>query len=83
MQSVLLRLLSGVAPEADRSRLRPESNIREELDIDSMDLLNFVVGVEKELGVAIPEADYPRVRTLGALLDYLQAAPGTGPLPRV
>jgi acyl carrier protein len=36
-----------------------------------MDLLNFVIAVDQELGVDIPESDYPRVGSLGAFVAYL------------
>ena len=40
---------------------------------DSMDLLNFVIGLHKELAVDIPETDYPRLATLDGCVDYLAA----------
>lgn len=39
-----------------------------------MDVLNFVVAIHDELGVDIPEEDYPRIDTLDDCLDYLGAA---------
>lgn len=47
------------------------SRIHEQLDIDSMDLLNWVIGLHKELKVDIPEADYPGLDTLDDCIDYL------------
>jgi acyl carrier protein len=69
----LLRILGGIAPEADLSRLDADTPLRDQLDIDSMDLLNFFVAVDQTLHVAVPETDYPHVATLRACVDYVAA----------
>ena len=71
IRSVVLRLLGSIAPEADMERIKPDSNLRDQLDIDSMDFLNFVIAVDKELKVDIPERDYRRLATLDACVAYL------------
>lgn len=73
IKATVLRILGQVAPEADFSVLKPNLRIRDQLDIDSMDLLNFVIGLHKELKVDIPEADYPKLATLDGCIDYLAA----------
>ena len=67
-------VLAGIAPEADLATVRPDEDLRDALDLDSMDFLNFVIGLHEKTGLAIPEADYPRLRTLAGLATYLQAA---------
>ena len=67
----LLRILGEIAPEADTSRIRSDQNLREQLDIDSMDFLNVVTALHKELGVDVPEADYGKLATLDRAIDYL------------
>ena len=69
----VLRVLGEIAPEADLASLKPDVGFREQLDLDSMDVLNFVVGLHTALGVEIPEADYPKLATLDGCLDYLTA----------
>jgi len=71
LRAVVLRVLGDIAPEADLASLRPDLAFREQLDLDSMDLLNFVVGLHGALGVEIPEADYPKLATLDACVEYL------------
>ncbi len=73
IRAAVLRALSEVAPEADPATLRPDVNLRDQLDIDSMDFLNFVIGIHEELQVDIPEADYARLQTLDDFVDYLGA----------
>jgi acyl carrier protein len=46
---------------------------REQLDLYSMDLLNFIVALHAALGVEIPEADYPKLATLDGCVEYLAA----------
>ena len=68
----LLGILQDLAPEADVTQLNPDLRVRDQLDIDSMDLLNFVIAVDEQLGVEIPERDYPKLRTLNDLVRYLE-----------
>lgn len=74
IRGVVLRVLGRIAPEADLTQLRADADIRSELDIDSMDFLNFVIGLHNELGAEIPEADYNRLFTLNGSIAYLSAA---------
>jgi acyl carrier protein len=73
IKTTVLRVLGQIAPEADLSELKPNLRIRDQLDIDSMDLLNFVIALHKELKVEIPEADYPKLATLDGCLNYLSS----------
>jgi acyl carrier protein len=73
IRAVLLSVLHGIAPEVDPATVRADADLRDELDIDSMDFLRFVVGIHERLGVDVPEADYPRVRTLDGCVDYVAA----------
>jgi acyl carrier protein len=70
----ILRALTQVAPEADLARIKPNLRLRDQLDIDSMDLLNFVIAVHKEFHIDIPEADYPQLATLDGFIDYIAKA---------
>jgi acyl carrier protein len=76
LRPAVLRVLGDIAPEADLAGLRPDLALREQLDLDSMDLLNFMVGLHAALGVEIPETDYPKLATLDACVDYLTARRG-------
>jgi acyl carrier protein len=65
--------LGKIAPEADLDALAPHVNIRQALDIDSFDFLNFLIGLNEELGVEVPEADYGQLATLADMVRYLAA----------
>jgi acyl carrier protein len=72
LQATVLRLLSDIAPEADLTSLNPTLSLRDQLDIDSMDFLNFVIALDKELHVAVPETEYAKIATLADCVAYLQ-----------
>ena len=73
LQQIILAQLRGLAPEADLNDLRPHDDIRETLEIDSFDFLNFLIALNKEVGVEVPEKDYGKVNTLETLTAYLLA----------
>jgi acyl carrier protein len=74
LRRVILRVLGEIAPEADLSGLKPDVSLRDQLDLDSMDVLNFVIGLHETLRVDIPEADYPQLLTVNGAMQYLAAA---------
>ena len=73
LKAVILETLSEVAPEIDIAALDPKIELREQFDLDSMDMLNFVIGLHERLGIDIPEADYPKLSTLEGAIRYLES----------
>ena len=71
LRKSVLDTLGDIAPEADLGALPPDRDLREELDIDSMDFLNFVIALHEKLDVGIPEAVYPQLMTLDGAIAYL------------
>jgi acyl carrier protein len=53
--------------------VNPSGDLREELDIDSMDFLNFITAIDKRLGINVPELDYPKLMSLDGAVAYLEA----------
>lgn len=76
VRAAVLRLLGAIAPEADLTTLDPDAPLREQLDLDSMDVLNFFVALDRELHVDVPEAAYAKVATLNQCVDHVAAALG-------
>lgn len=72
LRATVLHVLGEIAPEADLASLEPDVAFRDQLDLDSMDNLNFVIGLHAALGVEVPEADYAKLATLDRCLDYLE-----------
>ena len=74
VRTVFLAALASIAPEADLSGIDPHADLRDQLDLDSMDILNLAVALHDRLGIDIPEADYAKLATLENALSYLAAA---------
>lgn len=75
-KQTILKALLDIAPEADAGGLTADLDLREQLDIDSMDMLNFVTAIHEATGIDIPEADYPKLFTLDGGVAYLIARAG-------
>lgn len=73
IRKVVQEELGNIAPEADLTSLDPAADLREALDIDSMDFLNFITAIHHRLGIDIPEIDYPKLDTLDGAVAYLTA----------
>jgi acyl carrier protein len=71
IRATVLRLLAEIAPEADPAEIDPDVNFRDQLDVDSMDLLNFLIAMHGEFAVEIPERDYGKLTTVNECATYL------------
>jgi acyl carrier protein len=67
----VLRVLRDVAPDIDPAELAPDVDIRRQYDFDSMDTLNFAIGLKRAFGVDIPDADFRELASLDRCLAYL------------
>lgn len=70
-RDVVLQTLTSIAPEVDPDDLEFDTPLRTQVDLDSMDWLNFLVGLHRTTGVEIPEAEYSKLRTLDDIIGYL------------
>ncbi|HJV01826.1 MAG TPA: phosphopantetheine-binding protein [Burkholderiaceae bacterium] len=73
LMAAVIATLQTIAPEVSAADLAPGEPLRAQVDLDSMDWLNFLIGLHSTLKVDIPESDYGRLRTLNELADYLAA----------
>lgn len=71
-----LEELTRIAPDIDPGTVGDDDHIQEDLELDSMDVLNLVTALHARFGVDIPEADYPRIATVALAVAYLQAVAG-------
>ena len=74
LRAAALEALMDVAPDVDPAMLDTARPFREQFDFDSMDQLNFVVGLHRRFGVDVPETDYPQLATLDGCVAYLARA---------
>ena len=75
----ILSVLTTIAPEVEADEVRDDVLLRDQVDLDSMDWLNFLIGVHKRLDVDIPESDYASLRTLTDVVRFVQRQGSTAP----
>ncbi len=68
-----LMLLQAIAPEVDVETLKLATPLRGQVDLDSMDWLNFLISLHQHFGVNIPESDYADLISLSDVVNYLHA----------
>lgn len=73
-RTAILDQLQRIAPEVEAGSLDAHQALRDQVDLDSMDWLNFLIALSQTFQVEIPESVYERLRSLDDLVQYL-----TGP----
>ena len=76
IRSTAVSILSTIAPEIDPQQIDASRPLREQVDLDSMDWLNFLVALHQQFKVEIPESDYARLVTLDDVVNYLSVRIG-------
>jgi acyl carrier protein len=71
IRALIVAELGNIAPESDAAGIDPNADLRDALDIDSLDFLNFLAALHKKAGVNVPEADYAKLLTLNRAIAYL------------
>jgi acyl carrier protein len=71
LKAAVLSALASVAPEVEDISLDAAQDIRDQLEIDSMDFLNFMTALNETLGIEVPEKDYGDVASLDGCVRYL------------
>lgn len=71
LRAAVIATLKTIAPEVDSDDLVPDRPLRNQVDLDSMDWLNFILGLHERLAVDIPETDYRQLVTLDGVIAYL------------
>lgn len=79
IREVLIQELGAIAPEIDAGTVDPDADLREEMDIDSMDFLNLINALHERLQVDIPEADYAKLESITKAVAYLAEKLGATP----
>jgi acyl carrier protein len=73
IQKLVQEELNNIAPEVDMATVDPKADLREAIDIDSMDFLNFITAIHRRLGLDIPEKDYAKLITIDGATAYIAA----------
>lgn len=72
VRALFLRELHKLAPEIELGEIDPAVDLREQVDLDSMDILNLAIAIHEATGVDIPEADYPQMASINGCVSYLR-----------
>lgn len=73
-RDLVRRCLDDVAPGAGADDLAPDADLREALDLDSMDVFNLVAAIAEQTGVEIPDREVAGLTTLDAFAAYVAGA---------
>lgn len=65
--------MASVAPASAKQPIDPEADFRDQVNIDSMDFLSFVIALHEATGIDIPERDYPQLASGNGCVDYMAA----------
>lgn len=57
----------------DEAVIKPESNFKEDLKADSLDLFELVMSLEDECSVTIPSEELEKILTVQDVVDYIEA----------
>ena len=71
VKQIVIDIINEIAPDEDTSNLKSEVNLRDQMDLDSMDFLDIVMELRKQHGIEVPEEDYPKLASLDSCADYL------------
>jgi len=71
IEARVLQLFLEVAPDVDAAKLRRDVAFRDQFDFDSMDTLNFAIGLHHAFGVEVPETDYRELASLSKAVAYV------------
>ena len=69
----VIATIEGIAPEVDGAALARAEPLRKQVDLDSIDWLNVIIGLHERFKIDIPEADYAQLTSLDAIVAYLEA----------
>jgi acyl carrier protein len=70
IRTAVLATLKTIAPGLKENELKGDEPLRSQVDLDSMDWLNVIIGLHEKLAIEIPESDYGRLSTLNAVVSY-------------
>ncbi len=70
-RAAFLEELTKVAPDIDAATVGDDDHIQDDLELDSMDVLNLVSALHERFALNIPESDYEEIATLQLAVAYL------------
>ena len=71
VKQIVIEIIKEIAPDEDTTGLKSDLNLRDQMDLDSMDFLDIVMELRKQHGIEVPETDYPKLASLDSCGEYL------------
>ena len=68
VKAVIVELLS-----IDEKKVTPEARFREDLEADSLDLVELIMAFEETFGGEISDEDAQKINTVGEVVQYIEA----------
>lgn len=59
--------------EVEEDTITTETDIQDDLGADSLDVVDMVMSLEDEFEIEVPDEDIESLRTVGALVSYIEA----------
>lgn len=72
VRAAIIDILVDIAPDEDVSSINDQDNLRDQIDLDSMDFLDIVMELRKRFNIEVPEQDYGHLATMAGCVTYLQ-----------
>jgi acyl carrier protein len=71
VKQIVIDIINEIAPDEDTTGIKDEINLRDQMDLDSMDFLDIVMELRKQHSIEVPEEDYPKLASLASCAEYL------------
>jgi acyl carrier protein len=68
VKAIIVELLGG-----DESKITPQARFREDLEADSLDLVELIMAFEDKFGAEISDEEAQKIKTVGDVIDYIDA----------
>jgi acyl carrier protein len=57
----------------DEDKIVPSASFSDDLNADSLDLVEMIMSLEEEFGVEIPDEEAEKIRTVGDAMSYIES----------
>jgi acyl carrier protein len=68
VKAIIARMVEG----ADKGKMTDESRLKEDLNADSLDMIELVMEMEDEFGFSVPDEDAEKIKTVGDAVKYVE-----------
>lgn len=71
IRGILLDIIEVIYPDLERSTLKDDVRLREQLELDSMDFLDIVMELRKRYKLEVPKEEYMELASIRSSVEYL------------